>query len=136
MLMRFSEVPLEVSFVLILSSVNTLAAPESRSSVQSKANLLEASNRSSHTDMGSTNGTNGCALSSFKHIPLSYNPADSHASALRLVLALNPQWEGPGNKIEFVRFTDGITNTVCSSNLQWAANCRTSTDMLCSCSKL
>jgi ethanolamine kinase len=28
-------------------------------------------------------------------------------------LTLFPHWEGPGNKIEFVRFTDGITNTVC-----------------------
>ena len=63
--------------------------------------------------MGSTNGSNGNALSNFRYIPLSYNNADSETSALRLVLTLNPDWEGPGNKIEFVRFTDGITNTVC-----------------------
>jgi len=49
-----------------------------------------------------------------RYIPQSYNHADSQASALRLVLTLNPDWEGPGNKIEFVRFTEGITNTVCS----------------------
>ena len=49
----------------------------------------------------------------FRYIPLSYNHADSHASALRLILTLNPHWEGRDNKIEFVRFTDGITNTVC-----------------------
>ena len=48
-----------------------------------------------------------------RYIPLSYSPADSQASALRLILTLNPNWEGPENKIEFVRFTDGITNTVC-----------------------
>lgn len=47
-----------------------------------------------------------------RYIPLSYNHADSQASALRLVLALNPQWEHAAGKIEFVRFTDGITNTV------------------------
>ncbi|GLA26191.1 hypothetical protein CBS147321_4880 [Aspergillus niger] len=47
-----------------------------------------------------------------RHIPLSYNHADSHASALRLILTLNPHWEGSDNKIEFVRFTDGITNTL------------------------
>ncbi|RAL10410.1 putative ethanolamine kinase [Aspergillus homomorphus CBS 101889] len=47
-----------------------------------------------------------------RYIPLSYNHADSHASALRLILTLNPDWEGPENKIEFVRFTDGITNTL------------------------
>lgn len=78
--------------------------------------------------MGSTNGSNGCALSSFRHIPLSYSHADSHASALRLILALNPHWEGPGNNVEFVRFTDGITNTVCLSSSQGPQNRRTSTD--------
>lgn len=51
----------------------------------------------------------------FRYIPLSYNHADSQASALRLILTLNPDWEGPGNDIKFVRFTDGITNTVCPS---------------------
>ncbi|KAL1973543.1 hypothetical protein VTN31DRAFT_6178 [Thermomyces dupontii] len=49
---------------------------------------------------------------SLRFIPLSYNHADSHASALRLVLSINPHWEGPENRIEFVRFTDGITNTL------------------------
>lgn len=47
-----------------------------------------------------------------RYIPLTYTPADSQASALRLILTLFPHWEGPDNKIEFVRFTDGITNTV------------------------
>lgn len=55
-------------------------------------------------------------MSSLRYIPLSYNHADSQASALRLVLSLNPDWEGPGNQIEFVRFTDGITNTVCADS--------------------
>lgn len=84
------------------------------------------------------NGSNGCALSRFRYIPLSYTHADSHASALRLVLALNPDWEGPGNKIEFVRFTDGITNTVCFAALAHARGCKTSglcglTNIPCSC---
>lgn len=57
--------------------------------------------------MGSTKTT-----PDFRYIPLSYSHADSQASALRLILTLNPDWEGPGNNIEFVRFTDGITNTV------------------------
>ncbi|KAA8651982.1 hypothetical protein EYZ11_001758 [Aspergillus tanneri] len=52
------------------------------------------------------------ASDSLRYIALSYNHADSQASALRLVLTLNPHWEGPENKIEFVRFTDGITNTL------------------------
>lgn len=65
--------------------------------------------------MGST--PESTALSSVRYIAQSYNHADSHASALRLVLTLNPHWEGPGNQIEFVRFTDGITNTVCFPTL-------------------
>ena len=47
-----------------------------------------------------------------RRISLSYNNADSYASALRLVLALFPDWEHTGGEIEFVRFKDGITNTV------------------------
>lgn len=51
-----------------------------------------------------------------RYIPLSYNHADSQASALRLVLTLNPHWKDAQGRIEFVRFTDGITNTVCISS--------------------
>jgi ethanolamine kinase len=47
-----------------------------------------------------------------RYIPLSYNNADSQTSALRIVLALFPQWQNTDGKIEFVRFTDGITNTL------------------------
>jgi ethanolamine kinase len=50
---------------------------------------------------------------SLRYIPLAYDHTDSQTSALRLVLTIKPEWEGPGNNIEFVRFTDGITNTVC-----------------------
>ncbi|KAL3438148.1 kinase-like domain-containing protein [Aspergillus tetrazonus] len=55
---------------------------------------------------------NGSDASTPRYIAQSYNHADSHASALRLILTLNPHWEGPENKVEFVRFTDGITNTL------------------------
>lgn len=51
-------------------------------------------------------------LDSLRHIPLSYNNADSQASALRLVLTLFPDWEHTEGKVEFIRFKDGITNTV------------------------
>lgn len=47
-----------------------------------------------------------------RHIPLSYNNADSQTSALRLILTLFPDWEHGDGKIEFIRFTDGITNTL------------------------
>ncbi|KNG86812.1 putative ethanolamine kinase [Aspergillus nomiae NRRL 13137] len=62
--------------------------------------------------MGSTSEPNGCPLTALRYIAQSYNHADSEASALRLVLTLNPHWDGPDNNIEFVRFTDGITNTL------------------------
>ncbi|KAI9741581.1 MAG: hypothetical protein M1818_004387 [Claussenomyces sp. TS43310] len=47
-----------------------------------------------------------------RFIPLSYNQSDSQTSALRLILALFPHWEQTDGKIEFIRFTDGITNTL------------------------
>ncbi|KAH0559732.1 hypothetical protein GP486_003747 [Trichoglossum hirsutum] len=52
------------------------------------------------------------AYKAVRYIPLSYNPAESNTSALRLILALFPEWGQPGAKVEFVRFTDGITNTL------------------------
>ncbi|PVH87192.1 kinase-like protein [Cadophora sp. DSE1049] len=45
-----------------------------------------------------------------RFIPLTYNSAESQTSALRLILTLRPEWED--GKVEFVRFTDGITNTL------------------------
>ena len=50
--------------------------------------------------------------SKIRYIPLSYNNAESQTSALRLILALMPQWQHTDGKIEFIRFTDGITNTL------------------------
>ncbi|KAL2354013.1 kinase-like domain-containing protein [Cryomyces antarcticus] len=47
-----------------------------------------------------------------RHIHLSYDNANSETSALKLILALEPGWEHSEGKIEFVRFTDGITNTL------------------------
>ncbi|KAL7276705.1 hypothetical protein RUND412_000286 [Rhizina undulata] len=47
-------------------------------------------------------------------IPLAYNPANSQSSATHLVYALFPEWTPAkgGRGIQFVRFTDGITNTL------------------------
>ncbi|RDW75012.1 hypothetical protein BP6252_06154 [Coleophoma cylindrospora] len=50
--------------------------------------------------------------SSVRFIPLTYNNVESQTSALRLILALKPEWEHGDSKIEFIRFTDGITNTL------------------------
>lgn len=45
-------------------------------------------------------------------LPLSHNSADSQASALRLALTIFPEWEKDDGKIEFIRFKEGITNTL------------------------
>jgi ethanolamine kinase len=47
-----------------------------------------------------------------RYISLSYDSANSEESALRLVLSIRPDWKEPGSNVEFVRFTDGITNTL------------------------
>ncbi|AEO54273.1 hypothetical protein MYCTH_2296676 [Thermothelomyces thermophilus ATCC 42464] len=47
-----------------------------------------------------------------RFIPLSYDSANSRESALRLVLSIRPDWGSPDSNVEFVRFTDGITNTL------------------------
>lgn len=45
-------------------------------------------------------------------LPLSYDSSDSQASALRLIHAVRPEWDSPTSNVKFVRFTDGITNTL------------------------
>lgn len=50
-----------------------------------------------------------------RHVPflsLRYDPSSSESSALNLILALRADWQLPGSKVEFIRFTDGITNTL------------------------
>ncbi|KAL1302871.1 hypothetical protein AAFC00_003199 [Neodothiora populina] len=47
-----------------------------------------------------------------RHINSRYNNADSEQSALHLLYALYPDWEHSEGSVEFVRFTDGITNTL------------------------
>ncbi|KAF2088826.1 kinase-like protein [Saccharata proteae CBS 121410] len=49
---------------------------------------------------------------SIRYIPLSYDIANSEASAKALILALKPEWRQSEDTVEFVRFTDGITNTL------------------------
>ena len=50
------------------------------------------------------------------YIPLSYRNDDLAASALQLVLSIRPEWQAGDGKVEFKRFTDGITNTVGTQN--------------------
>lgn len=61
----------------------------------------------------SSNSIDASVSKAIRRIPLSYNNADSQSSALRLILTLFPEWEHEEGQIEFIRFTDGITNTVC-----------------------
>lgn len=57
-------------------------------------------------------GARKFSASTVRFIPLTYAPASSQSSALRLILSLFPEWEHTSGTIEFVRFTDGITNTL------------------------
>ncbi|KAK3394566.1 kinase-like domain-containing protein [Podospora didyma] len=61
---------------------------------------------------GFPNGESKTFDRNIRYIPYSYTSADHHGSALRLVLAARPEWEGAESNVEFVRFTDGITNTL------------------------
>ncbi|KAK7422189.1 hypothetical protein QQX98_001712 [Neonectria punicea] len=45
-------------------------------------------------------------------LPLSYDSHDSQNSALKLILTLAPDWASEDSRVDFVRFTDGITNTL------------------------
>jgi ethanolamine kinase len=58
-------------------------------------------------------GTETSPFDSIHHIPLYYDNSDSTNSALNLILTLRPEWKESKPTIDFVRFTDGITNTVC-----------------------
>lgn len=58
-----------------------------------------------------SNGVCNGHLGNIRFIPLAYESTDPD-SAKKLVLALRPEWAGPDSKLEFVRFTDGITNTL------------------------
>ncbi|KAK5655037.1 hypothetical protein OQA88_6796 [Cercophora sp. LCS_1] len=58
------------------------------------------------------NGESNGADRRIRYIPLSYTGPDSNDSALSLVLAIRPEWAEPCSNVEFVRFTDGITNTL------------------------
>lgn len=47
-----------------------------------------------------------------RYLPLKYDSQDSESSALKLILTLVPEWGHGDSRVEFVRFTDGITNTL------------------------
>ncbi|KAI0542913.1 kinase-like domain-containing protein [Xylaria digitata] len=64
-----------------------------------------------------SNGTtNGDHTGQIPYIPLYYDctndSTNDDPSARQLILALRPEWSSPDSKVEFIRFTDGITNTL------------------------
>ncbi|KAM7202450.1 Protein kinase-like domain containing protein [Rhypophila sp. PSN 637] len=76
---------------------------------------MAVGNENGSHEKGNGNSHNGNAFEPERHIryvPLSYSSEDSDGSALRLVLAIRPDWDDATSKVEFVRFTDGITNTL------------------------
>jgi len=52
------------------------------------------------------------SYSSCDYINLAYDPANSDKSAKALIYALRPDWESSDGDVEFVRFKEGITNSV------------------------
>ena len=66
----------------------------------------------------SPHSTRADASKDIRYINLFHDSSDSEKSALKLVLALFPQWQHEEGKVEFIRFTDGITNTVRCSFLK------------------
>jgi ethanolamine kinase len=59
---------------------------------------------------GAANGDD--SMAEIRFIPLSYDSTNNDYSARQLILALRPEWSSPDSTVEFVRFTDGITNTL------------------------
>ncbi|CAJ2513302.1 Uu.00g014210.m01.CDS01 [Anthostomella pinea] len=59
-----------------------------------------------------TNGEANGLVGEVRCIPLSYENKNCDPSARELILALRPEWSSPDSKLEFVRFTEGITNTL------------------------
>lgn len=55
--------------------------------------------------------TKGAAHGHVRFLPITYDSSDSQ-SALKLILSLFPQWASDDSKVDFIRFTDGITNTL------------------------
>lgn len=47
-----------------------------------------------------------------RFLPIAYDSNDSQNSASKLILTLMPQWTSDDSNVDFIRFTDGITNTL------------------------
>jgi len=62
-----------------------------------------------------------------RFIPLTFDNADPDKSALELVYELFPQWQTDGH-VEFVHFTEGITNTLMKATIRRAGTTKADSD--------
>ena len=70
-----------------------------------------------------------------RHIDLCYDHTESDKSAIQLLHTLLPEWKTSEGEVELVRFTDGITNTVCPKQSPGHEARMTNNGTNCSCSK-
>lgn len=64
------------------------------------------------TNMGSIKTDANGHGSQLLHIDATFNNKNSEESAIELVYRIQPKWRAAPGKLEVVKFTDGITNTV------------------------
>lgn len=73
--------------------------------------MTSANGVSEHPPRSAPNGAS-TVMPRVPILPFSYDSSDSQGSALRLIHAVRPEWDSPASNVKFVRFTDGITNTL------------------------
>ena len=61
-------------------------------------------------------------------LPLTFDNADAENSALKLVYEFNPSWKTSEGEVEIVKFTDGITNTLCKATKKYPGKTDTEND--------
>jgi hypothetical protein len=54
-------------------------------------------------------------VKSIRELPLAYNEAEFEISAREIVFEIHPYWKTDPGPVVIHRFTEGIMNTVCSS---------------------
>lgn len=65
---------------------------------------------------------------SLRHIPYHFSNEDADKSALGLIHALDIEWKDAEGPVEFVRFTDGITNTLTKATKKRPGRTESETD--------
>lgn len=68
-----------------------------------------------HLDSRPGNGHEVTTSSQLQHLDLTFDSKDLDQSALSLAYRIQPKWREAPGRIEIIKFTEGITNTVCLS---------------------